>query len=138
MGFIFRKRIKIAPGLKVNVSNKGFNSLSIGRSGGTLNIGKKGTKATVGVPGSGISYSKKLTQRSTSQKNNDFDKTFYEEKFDTVTNVKSMVFFLGIGVLFVPYIFSWFLLQKGYSKKSRFIGFSWLVLSSLVLLTKNP
>ncbi|EHK9078625.1 DUF4236 domain-containing protein [Vibrio parahaemolyticus] len=60
MGFKFRKRIKIAPGLHVNISKSGV-STSIGKPGATVNIGKKGVKATVGVPGSGLSYSQNLT-----------------------------------------------------------------------------
>ncbi|MGR5208316.1 DUF4236 domain-containing protein [Vibrio sp. PNB23_22_7] len=60
MGFKFRKRIKIAPGLHVNVSKSGV-STSIGKPGATVNIGKKGVKATVGIPGSGLSYSQNLS-----------------------------------------------------------------------------
>ncbi|WP_238533065.1 DUF4236 domain-containing protein, partial [Vibrio anguillarum] len=60
MGFKFRKRIKIAPGLHVNLSKSGV-STSIGKPGATVNIGKKGVKATVGIPGSGLSYSQNLT-----------------------------------------------------------------------------
>lgn len=60
MGFKFRKRIKIAPGLHVNVSKSGV-STSIGKPGATVNIGKKGVKAAVGIPGSGLSYSQNLT-----------------------------------------------------------------------------
>ncbi|MGP7733598.1 DUF4236 domain-containing protein [Oceanimonas smirnovii] len=60
MGFKFRKRIKIAPGLHVNVSKSGV-STSLGKPGATINIGKKGVKSTVGIPGSGLSYSQNLT-----------------------------------------------------------------------------
>lgn len=42
---------------------------------------------------------------------------------------------LGIGILFIPYVFSWFLLRKGHSKLSRIVGFSWLVLILLVAMT---
>ncbi|MDE9447203.1 DUF4236 domain-containing protein [Xenorhabdus bovienii] len=60
MGLKFRKRIKIAPGIYINISNSGV-STSIGGKGATINIGKKGAKATLGVPGTGLSYSTKLT-----------------------------------------------------------------------------
>lgn len=57
----FRKSIKIASGLKVNLSKSG-TSVSIGKPGATVNLGgKKGTKVTVGVPGSGISYTKNIS-----------------------------------------------------------------------------
>jgi len=43
-------------------------------------------------------------------------------------------FLLGIGIFFMPYVFSWFLLRKGHSKISRFIGFFWLVLIAFSLI----
>lgn len=57
MGFRFRKTIKLLPGVKLNISKSGV-STSIGRPGATVNI-KKGrkTKATIGIPGTGMSYS---------------------------------------------------------------------------------
>ena len=58
MGFKFRKSIKILPGVKVNITNKGINSASIGKQGASINIGKKGVRTSVGIPGSGLSYSK--------------------------------------------------------------------------------
>ncbi len=39
MGFRFRKRIRIAPGLAINISKSGV-STSIGGKGSTINIGK--------------------------------------------------------------------------------------------------
>ena len=59
MGFKFRKRIKLAPGLWVNLS-KGFPSFSIGKRGLTTNVGKRGVRTTVGIPGSGLSYTTKI------------------------------------------------------------------------------
>ncbi|MGK8935307.1 DUF4236 domain-containing protein [Pluralibacter gergoviae] len=56
MGFRFRKRIRIAPGLAINISKSGV-STSIGTKGATTNISGKGIKTTVGIPGTGISYS---------------------------------------------------------------------------------
>lgn len=58
MGFKFRKSIKILPGVKVNITNKGINSASIGKQGASINIGKKGVRTSLGIPGSGLSYSK--------------------------------------------------------------------------------
>ena len=55
MGFRFRRRIRIAPGISLNVSKSGI-STSIGGRGATLNISKRGTRTTLGLPGSGISY----------------------------------------------------------------------------------
>ncbi|ESK54322.1 MAG: DUF4236 domain-containing protein [Moraxellaceae bacterium] len=58
MGFNFRKSLKIAPGVRINITKKGVSSLSVGKSGARVNIGKKGIKTTAGLPGTGLSYSK--------------------------------------------------------------------------------
>ncbi|QOW47648.1 MULTISPECIES: DUF4236 domain-containing protein [Acinetobacter] len=58
MGFRFRKRIKILPGVELNLTHKGISSASIGKKGASLNIGKKGIRTNVGIPGTGLSYSK--------------------------------------------------------------------------------
>lgn len=57
MGFRFRKSIKLAPGVKLNIGKKGISSLSVGKNGARVNISKKGTRTTVGLPGTGLSYS---------------------------------------------------------------------------------
>lgn len=60
MGLRFRKRIRLAPGLTLNLGKRGV-SLSVGRRGATLNVGAPGgPRATVGVPGTGLSYSVRL------------------------------------------------------------------------------
>ncbi len=58
MGFRFRKSIKLFPGFKINLTHKGISSASIGKPGASLNIGKKSTRTSVGIPGTGLSYSK--------------------------------------------------------------------------------
>lgn len=56
MKWRFRKRIKIVPGLWLNLS-KGAPSLSMGGHGATINVSKRGIKGTAGLPGSGLSVS---------------------------------------------------------------------------------
>ena len=68
MGFRFRRSVKILPGIKLNMSKKGVSSVSIGRAGATMNINRKGTKTTVGIPGSGLSYSTKRSGRTTASR----------------------------------------------------------------------
>jgi hypothetical protein len=55
MGFRFRKRIKLFPGLHLNISTRGY-SISVGERGLTTNISRKVLRETVGLPGTGISY----------------------------------------------------------------------------------
>ena len=59
MGLRFRQRIKLAPGINLNLGLGGA-SLSLGGRGASLNIGRKGLRGTVGAPGTGLSYSEQL------------------------------------------------------------------------------
>lgn len=56
----FRKRVKIAPGVSLNVGKKSAGVRVGGRGYGVSTNTKTGTRASVGLPGSGISYSKKI------------------------------------------------------------------------------
>lgn len=56
MGFRFQRRIKIAPGLTINLSKSGV-SASVGPRGLKYTVGTSGReRVTVGVPGTGVSY----------------------------------------------------------------------------------
>jgi hypothetical protein len=55
MGLRFRRRISILPGVRLNVSRSGV-STSIGRRGLWVTYGRGGRRTTVGLPGSGLSY----------------------------------------------------------------------------------
>ena len=55
MGFRLFRRIRIAPGLSVNLS-KGGLSLSGGTRGARVTVGRRGIRSTVGLPGTGVSY----------------------------------------------------------------------------------
>ena len=70
MGFRFRKRVRLAKGLYLNLSQRG-GSLSIGSRGATANISKKGIRDTFSLPGTGISYQTKhvgVSQRHGSER----------------------------------------------------------------------
>jgi len=94
MAFRFRKSIKLAPGIRLNIGKKG-GSLSIGGNGATLNIGKKGAKTTVGIPGTGISYSSTTSnQKQKTQPQNTGDNS----------SPWPIIFFVII-VIFIGYLF---------------------------------
>lgn len=57
MGVRFRKSMRIAPGVRLNFGKKGLTSVSVGRAGATVNLNADGAKTTVGLPGTGLSYS---------------------------------------------------------------------------------
>jgi hypothetical protein len=56
VGFRFRRSVRILPGVKVNLGKRGA-SLSLGGRGFTYNVSAKGTRTTVGIPGTGLSWS---------------------------------------------------------------------------------
>lgn len=63
MGFNFRKRIRIGKFLSLNVGKSGV-SLSAGRKGFRQSINTKGqARTTIGIPGTGLSYSKTVNAR---------------------------------------------------------------------------
>lgn len=62
MGLNFRKRIKIAPGVNLNVGKRGIG-LSAGVRGASVSMSSRGVRANVGIPGSGLSYSHNLSSR---------------------------------------------------------------------------
>jgi len=63
MAFRFSRRISLFKGLRLNLSKSG-TSVSVGGRGGWLTFGKKGTRATVSVPGTGMSWSEKIGEAS--------------------------------------------------------------------------
>jgi len=62
MGFRFRRRIRLLPGVRINLSKSGV-STSIGGRGAWLTFGRRGTRATVGLPGTGLSYTTTAERR---------------------------------------------------------------------------
>ena len=55
MGLRLFRRIKIAPGITLNLSKSGL-SASAGVRGARVTLGPRGVRRTVGIPGTGISY----------------------------------------------------------------------------------
>lgn len=69
MGLRFRKSFKIAPGVKLNL-NKNSTSITFGKRGAHYTVNSKGKKtASVGIPGTGISYTMSTGSRTSSKKN---------------------------------------------------------------------
>ena len=62
MGWSFRRRIKVIPGVYLNVSKRGV-STTVGVRGASLTFRGDGTYANVGIPGTGISNRQKLSGR---------------------------------------------------------------------------
>ena len=56
MGLRLRRRLGIMPGVSLNVSKSGV-SASIGTRGAIVNVSGRGTRTTIGMPGTGIGWS---------------------------------------------------------------------------------
>ena len=101
MGLRFRKSIKIAPGVKMNIGKKSVG-ISVGTKGARMSINSSGRRTTsIGVPGTGLSYvkssgggaSKKGSEYSSfsdepEEENVNYDPSFYRQK---ARNVKLIV-----------------------------------------------
>jgi hypothetical protein len=49
----------------------------------------------------------------------------------TAPTKRNVGFLLGLGILFIPFVFAWFLLRNGHSLLARIVGFGWLILCVL-------
>jgi hypothetical protein len=78
MGWNYKKRIKIIPGIHLNISKNGI-STTIGVRGASLNIGKSGAYLNTTIPGTGI-YSRHKISPSTKFKLGEGIKGFQAEK----------------------------------------------------------
>ena len=66
MAWKFRKSVKILPGIKLNFSNAGV-STSFGPKGFKYNVGRKGVRRTVSIPGSGFYHTEMLEKNDNSE-----------------------------------------------------------------------
>jgi len=62
MGWRFHKSVKIAPGVRLNLSKRG-PGLSFGGRGMRYSVGPGGRRSTFSVPGTGLSYVKQSGTR---------------------------------------------------------------------------
>ena len=56
MGFRFRRSVKVAPGIRLNIG-KQSQSFTLGGRGASLNISSRGARPTLSLPGTGIAWS---------------------------------------------------------------------------------
>ena len=66
MGFRFQKRIKILPGISINLGKRGA-SVSVGPRGAKATISSRGVKYSYGIPGTGIRYETRYKKWGSSQ-----------------------------------------------------------------------
>lgn len=67
MGWRFRRTIKVAPGIRLNVSKSGV-STTIGSRGASVNIGKRGVYRNLSIPGTGLYRRDKISGGAPAQR----------------------------------------------------------------------
>lgn len=138
MGLKFRKSIKIAPGVKLNLGKKSAGISIGGKHGGISYNTRTGTRARVSAPGTGLSYSTKVSGTSKKSGNSS---TASATNIVGVEKNKWIAFSL---CLFLGY----FGAHKFYEGKSGMgilylftaglFGIGWMVDTILLLLKPNP
>jgi hypothetical protein len=58
LGFRFRKSIKVAPGVRVNLGKKSV-SMSLGPRNARVNVSKRGVRGSASIPKTGVGYTTK-------------------------------------------------------------------------------
>ena len=94
MGFRFRKSIKLAPGVKINLGKRGA-SVSVGGRGASVKIGKKGAYLNTSLPGTGISARTKLSGNNAPDTTNDAPPT--KQFIDVEIGVRGELIFTQDG-----------------------------------------
>ena len=64
MGWRYRKRIKVLPGIHINISKSGI-STNIGVKGANITFSPKGTYVNTGFPGTGLYRRDKISNNAT-------------------------------------------------------------------------
>lgn len=62
MALRFRRTIKIAPGVRINVTKTGV-SARVGPRGAGVTVGTSGTTVSAGIPGAGLHVSEKVSSK---------------------------------------------------------------------------
>jgi AAA+ superfamily predicted ATPase len=76
MAWNYRKRITIAPGVRLNISKKGVSS-TFGVRGASINVGQNGTYLNTGIPGTGIYSRRKIVSGGSNSQSSQSNKSNY-------------------------------------------------------------
>lgn len=60
MGWRFRRSVKLLPGFRLNIGKSGVTSVSVGGGGFRTTFGKRGVTRSVGIPGTGLSFTSRV------------------------------------------------------------------------------
>ena len=141
MGLRFRKSVKIAPGVRLNL-NKNSTSVSFGGKGAHYTVSSNGRRtASVGIPGTGISYSAS-TSSGKGGKARDAAKSSGGSSSGRGGNDKNGCLWLLLGIALLPILLTYWLWTTDMfklSKKARagIIAVMWAVLIILGIVGGN-
>lgn len=141
MGLRFRKSVKIAPGVRLNL-NKNSTSVSFGGKGAHYTVSSNGRRtASVGIPGTGISYSAS-TSSGKGGKARDTAKSSGGSSSGRGDNDKNGCLWLLLGIALLPILLTYWLWTTDMfklSKKARagIIAVMWAVLIILGIVGGN-
>ena len=88
MGLRLFRRIKIAPGISINLSKSGL-SASAGMRGARVTLGPRGVRRTVGIPGTGIYYTENSSLSGSSRKRRSSTRPTDNEAHELVSSLQS-------------------------------------------------
>ena len=92
MSWLFRRRIRVIPGVRLNLSKSGVTA-SIGVRGASITLGGKGgTYANVGIPGTGIYSRRKIGGGKNSVLDNSSEERFNPEQYEEQSSQPDEVF----------------------------------------------
>jgi len=136
----FRKRIKIAPGVNVNLSKSGISG-TFGAKGASVNMGKNGVYANAGIPGTGIYDRKRLDSAGNEIEADENEETGENESFfvenPTPEQTQGMSRVFGGVLLAVAVISLLLMLWLGFNViGSIFMGICFLL--GLLLIAPMP
>ena len=136
MAWSFRKRIKVAPGVNINVSKSGV-STSVGPKGAKINVGPKGTKLYTSIPGTGIYYrgtlSKSANKESSSSATPSNKKSNGEGRVIYGCLVNWTCFAIWVGI-FIISVFLFYGIKDVDIEWWKFTLLSSLIIAALLLL----
>jgi len=100
MALRFQKRIRIAPGIRLNISKTGISG-TVGVRGASINLGKGGAFVNAGLPGTGLSTRTRLADQA--------DDNPIPEATQTATTPN---LFVGLGAVAVVGTFIWIIFKS--------------------------
>ncbi len=98
MGLIFRRSVRILPGLKVNIGKKG-TSVTVGSKGAHVTYGKGRKSISVGVPGTGVYYRQSVPKKNGQSANRLYNQQNKIPKRTKTENTTWAFVFLVVGII---------------------------------------